>query len=285
LGDFEKGRRIERNQGISAGCQKRTQDIIIIYLFILSVTFLSNRMTIVDEYTVRIMGTVLPHSPSRRGPVSSQYDARRKSSTSSSLRWLQEFRSLGCAESDVTHLAQEAANTVESLEKAVKKLKKQVSQRESMQMRASRLCKEQGRGKELYNAFKEARQAARDARRELIPQETALHAKKRTLYYWNNVLKGAKADMRAAGKGKDEKEKRESKGTAATWSHFTVEDATEHLDISKLITNCRGKNRQVVFAGTDYGVSKMSETCVQTMAEIETHINRYKELFGTWLYN
>jgi len=242
-------------------------------------------MTIVDEYTVRISGTVLPNGPSRRGhPVSSQYDARRKSFTSSSLKWLQEFESLGCTEADVVRLAEKAAETVKSLEKAVKNLKKQVSLKESTRTRASRrleLCRrEQGQRKEPYNAVKDARQAARDARRELIPQETALRAAKRTLYYWNNVLKGAKAkDKAGKDKGKEKEVKREDKATTATWSRFTVEDATEHLDISQLITNCRGKNRQVVFAGTDYGVSKMSETCAQTLAEIETHINRYKELF------
>ena len=98
------------------------------------------------------------------------------------------------------------------------------------------------------------------------------------MYYWNNVLKGAKTEKADRKKGK-EREK-EKKATAATWSRFTVEDATEHLDISQLVTNCRGKNRQVVFAGTDYGVSKMSETCAQTLGEIEAHINRYKDLFG-----
>ena len=102
-------------------------------------------------------------------------------------------------------------------------------------------------------------------------------------YYWNNVLKGVKAKEKAdKEKGEMKKEKavkgkgkeKEKSATVVTWSHFTVEDATEHLDISQLITNCRGKNRQIVFAGTDYGVCKMSETCAQTINEIKVHTNR-----------
>jgi hypothetical protein len=64
----------------------------------------------------------------------------------------------------------------------------------------------------------------------------------------------------------------------ATWTRFIIEDFTERLDIKQLLVNCRGKNRRVVFAGTDYGMCKMSETCAQTLEEIQAHINRYQVL-------
>ncbi|KAF9533037.1 hypothetical protein BGW38_010495, partial [Lunasporangiospora selenospora] len=49
----------------------------------------------------------------------------------------------------------------------------------------------------------------------------------------------------------------------------TVEDATERLDISQLSKD------EIVFAGTDPGVVKMSVTCPMTVQEIETHVNRF----------
>lgn len=42
-----------------------------------------------------------------------------------------------------------------------------------------------------------------------------------------------------------------------------AEDNTQRLD------------KVIVFAGTDYGIRRMSETVPQTYGEIQTHINRY----------
>ncbi|KAG0195044.1 hypothetical protein BGX28_002470, partial [Mortierella sp. GBA30] len=70
--------------------------------------------------------------------------------------------------------------------------------------------------------------------------------------------------------------------TTPTWSVPTVEDNTERLDLSKLqglSTNSRGKTRTLVYAGTDYGVRKMSETVAQTHSQIQAHINRFHQLF------
>ncbi|KAF9405064.1 hypothetical protein BGZ76_006698 [Entomortierella beljakovae] len=44
--------------------------------------------------------------------------------------------------------------------------------------------------------------------------------------------------------------------------------------------NTRGKNKSIVFGGTDYGVVKLSETCTFSHAEIEWHINKYQVLAG-----
>ncbi|KAF9982878.1 hypothetical protein BGZ75_005658 [Mortierella antarctica] len=71
--------------------------------------------------------------------------------------------------------------------------------------------------------------------------------------------------------------------TAPTWARFAVEDNTENLDLTQLqniTTHARGKRRLLVFAGTDYGVVKMSETVAVTQAQIQTHINRYHQLYG-----
>ncbi|KAG9319417.1 hypothetical protein KVV02_002477 [Mortierella alpina] len=72
--------------------------------------------------------------------------------------------------------------------------------------------------------------------------------------------------------------------TAPTWAHFTVQDNTENLDLTQLqniTTHARGKRRLLVFAGTDYGVAKMSETVAVTQAQIQTHINRYYQLYDS----
>ncbi|KAK3812952.1 MAG: hypothetical protein J3Q66DRAFT_347018 [Benniella sp.] len=77
--------------------------------------------------------------------------------------------------------------------------------------------------------------------------------------------------------------------TTPDWTKHTVEDATEHLDISALleehgkVIELKGggsKERRIAFAGTDYGVCKMSETVPQTLDQIHSHLNRYQVLAG-----
>jgi len=241
---------------------------------------------------VRITGNVLPSHHS----ISSKFDIRRKEFANHALKWTREFESLDSTETHVAQMAEKAVDAVKSLEKEVKKLRKQLSAKQSIQSRASRQYKlferKARRSNEqnaAYKALREARQATRVVRGVLIPEEAALRAAKAASYYWNSVLKGAKAKEKAdkeKGEGKKEKADKEKgkekkeRATVATWSRFTVEDSTEYLDVSQLITNCRGKNRQVVFAGTDYGVCKMSETCAQTLNEIKAHVNRYRVLSG-----
>jgi hypothetical protein len=244
----------------------------------------ANRITYVDRYTVRITGTVLPDGPSRHR-VSSQYDARRKDFTSTPRRWMREFESLHSTEAEVTRLAEKAVEVVKSVQSKVTKTRQQLRAALSAQTRASILHRQAGGPDKnaAYAALKEARQVTRAIRGVVIPEEAALRAARSTSYYWNNVLKGAKAKEKAdKGKGKEivQKEKEEKGLTVASWSHFTIEDYTESLDIKQLLLNSRGKNRQVVFAGTDYGISKMSETCAQTLEEIEAHINRFQVLCG-----
>jgi hypothetical protein len=246
-------------------------------------------MTYVDRFTVRISGTVLPEGPSRH-PVSSQFDASRTRFPSHAVRWMSEFDALHMTETDVTRMAEGAVAAVKSLQNEVGKLRKQLAVVQSAQTRAGRehklLEREEGGSDErkaAYKVLREAREATRAIRGVVIPEEAALRAARSTSYYWNNVLKGAKAKEKAdKGKGKEivQKEKEEKGLTVASWSHFTIEDYTESLDIKQLLLNSRGKNRQVVFAGTDYGISKMSETCAQTLEEIEAHINRFQVLCG-----
>ncbi|KAK3804896.1 MAG: hypothetical protein J3Q66DRAFT_423658 [Benniella sp.] len=74
-----------------------------------------------------------------------------------------------------------------------------------------------------------------------------------------------------------------------TTADYSVEDATEHLDISALleehgkVIELKGggsKKWRITFAGTDYGVCKMSETVPQTLDQTQSHLNRYQVLAG-----
>ncbi|KAF9282995.1 hypothetical protein BGZ68_005618 [Mortierella alpina] len=63
-----------------------------------------------------------------------------------------------------------------------------------------------------------------------------------------------------------------------TWEHPAVEDRADRIDISQLLQNCRGKNRQLVFSGNDYGLVTMSETVGFTLPQIQYHLYRYDRL-------
>ncbi|KAF9112161.1 hypothetical protein BGX27_003897 [Mortierella sp. AM989] len=64
--------------------------------------------------------------------------------------------------------------------------------------------------------------------------------------------------------------------TVPGWPSPTVQDYTEHLDISKLVEGCsasafghsshnaQDKDRTIVLSSTDYGICKMSETTIST---------------------
>ncbi|KAF9089455.1 hypothetical protein BGX27_002459, partial [Mortierella sp. AM989] len=81
----------------------------------------------------------------------------------------------------------------------------------------------------------------------------------------------ASGTNRGGGKRSDKPTKKKA---IPEWGGFTVEDSTERLDISKLIANQQVGKKQVVFAGTDYGIKKMSETCALTQEEVEAYIGR-----------
>jgi hypothetical protein len=129
--------------------------------------------------------------------------------------------------------------------------------------------------KETYESLQKARRAVRQARSAISPCEDAIRRQRQNLYYWNNIHRAAKASRKTNG---SEENGRSRKITTATWSHHNVEDNTEYLDITGIMVNSRGKKRRIVFSGTDYGVSIMSETVAQTFEEIEDHINRYDVL-------
>ncbi|CAO3567902.1 unnamed protein product [Mortierella alpina] len=65
--------------------------------------------------------------------------------------------------------------------------------------------------------------------------------------------------------------------TTPTPDRPTVEDSSKHLDISQLQIPA---GHVLVWSGTDYGISKMSETVALSYAGIQSHLNRLQTLQG-----
>lgn len=84
-------------------------------------------------------------------------------------------------------------------------------------------------------------------------------------YQWNSVLKAA--ESYSSKSSKKRKPGKQVTRTAPTWSHWTVEDSVEHLDITQL--KAPDNSRRLAF-------HKMSETVVFSRTEIETHLNRFQ---------
>ncbi|KAF9086061.1 hypothetical protein BGX27_003275 [Mortierella sp. AM989] len=244
-----------------------------------------NRITFVDRFTIHLTGEVIKHGVDRSGyPVVSRYEERKKDKTSNlENKWKNEFLRRGLTKVETKSHAETATAVVKELENAVKKQRRSVSEKQQLQSLASRRLRD-AKGStpqsEAYASLRAARVNVRVDRKVLFPQEAALRQLRKENYYWNKVDK-------AASSAEDSKDlvdgytgTTETRVTIPTWAHPATEDKAEYFNISDLITNARGKNRLIAFAGTDYGLRTMSETVALTQGQIETHINRYYSLFG-----
>jgi ribonuclease BN (tRNA processing enzyme) len=240
----------------------------------------------VDRYTIRIYGEVIKHGPDRKGhPVISEYESRKKDKKKKKSRWNwnEEFKSTGMRIDEVEKIADSVAASIEKEKPELAKLRRKLSQLRMTQLEACHI-NIRVNTKESYQVLREARQNVRDIRGKLLPKENILRDLRQESYYWNNILKYGKSSKEKRSNSNESKNiKSGTNITKATWSHHSVEDATETLDITKLI-NSRGKRKQVVFSGTDYGICKMSQTVPLTFSEIEEHVNRYKVLGKTHIY-
>jgi len=245
----------------------------------------ANRITYVDRYTLHITGKVIPHGSYRNGhPISSQYNERKKIFSNHSLNWMKKYEASEKTKDEVEKEIEQVADAIKTLEEGLKKERKMLATKETIQSKASYNHKIKN-SNDTYQVLQAARKEVREVRGIIIPKEAILRQMRKKRYYWNNILNGAKTKEKEKKESEEKIDKKKSKKeaqvklTTSTWSHFTVEDSTECLDISNLITNHQGKNMQVVFSGTDYGINKMSETCALTLAEVESHVNRYNLLF------
>ena len=126
-------------------------------------------------------------------------------------------------------------------------------------------------GTPTYGALVKARKDLRDKRTALLTEEMNLRQHRQDRYYWNKVAKAATSSGNIrAGRAS------QASDTVPIWNWPMAEDSTRYLDISKLqAQTAQHPDKVIVFAGTDYGIRRMSETVAQTYNEIQAHINRY----------
>ncbi|KAF9201042.1 hypothetical protein BGZ49_008726 [Haplosporangium sp. Z 27] len=237
-----------------------------------------DRITFVDRYTIQLTGTVIPNGPDRSGaPVRSELEHRKKLKIKapSSNRWHEEFLKSRLGKDTVLQEVKVAVEAVKFAEKEIKGPRKDMREKEQTQNLQSIRVKNQEPNS--YIDLCKAREKVRDGRKALLPLEANLRQLRQRSYYWRNMEKAARSKYNS---NSARKSRGSTSFTTPTWDHPTVEDITDKLDISYLQTNTQGKNRMIVYAGTDYGLRTMSETVVQTHHQIETHINRYHVLFG-----
>lgn len=248
-------------------------------------------------------------------PIRSVYEKRKrgKGARSGGGQWAAELERIGLSTEEIEAKAEEATENIKKDEREVRKLRKDAAVLQAEQMKASSRLKRSDKAKresgvealpefesepggseneddasealpefepepggseneddaseDLYGALVVARGALRAKHSELIPQEVNLQRHRKERYYWNKLSKvsTSKRKSNKASKTQD---------TVPSWSWPMAEDSVKRLDISKL-QKAQGQDKVIVFAGTDYGIRRMSETVPQTYNEIQAHINRF----------
>ncbi|CAO3563764.1 unnamed protein product [Mortierella alpina] len=200
-----------------------------------------------------------------------------KSAVSLGVNWAEQCAELGLTESELDTRCKTLAEEVDGLDKTVKALRRQHAAREVAQTAAShelsRLQRCTAAESDAYARLRQARIDTRAVRALLMPREAQLRSMRQDLYSLSKLHSAAKTAKRPKLRAPKEK-------TKVNWDNYRQEDATEMLDISQLVET-QGPRGQIVFAGTDYGVCKMSETVAQTWQEMENHIDRYYAIHGS----
>ncbi|KAG0006462.1 hypothetical protein BGZ65_007741 [Modicella reniformis] len=211
---------------------------------------------------IRMTGEVIPHGANRNGfPVRSRYEERKKNMDggSDASRWAAEFRASGKTRN-------------ETKESEIKPFRKDVSDKQKVQSQASVNLKAGMTG--AYQELQTARVDLRAKRKLLTPREKELQRLRKVSYHWNKMERAAGSSQTTSRTPRGGSAS-QAANTAPTWDRPKAEDRTLNLDISALIHAADGNSKVIAFAGTDYGVRRMSETVPQTLKEISAHINRY----------
>ncbi|KAG9319277.1 hypothetical protein KVV02_003395 [Mortierella alpina] len=213
------------------------------------------QIAFVDRYTLNLTGRVIAHDNNGRVgyPVESEIEKRKKAKKC-------EFRLT-------------AERGKRDQERDAKDLHATAKTSQAAQSAARLNVNKNMRPKANYDILVQARTVQRMHGEELLSKETALRQIRKEAYYWNKVIEASRTAQANVGAG-DGNGDGNGDGAGAG-------GAQEKLDLTQLqniTTNTRGKRRLLVFAGTDYGIAKMSETVAMTQAQIQTHINRYHQL-------
>ncbi|KAF9973034.1 hypothetical protein BGZ75_001284, partial [Mortierella antarctica] len=239
-----------------------------------------DRITFVDPYTVRLTGAVIKKDGDReRHPVVSRYEERRRYSRGQpSNYWLDAFKDSGLTKQEAFQKASALADEVKAQERVVKAQRKKVNSSLQVQTALKDDLK-QSKSDAAQKELKDAQQILRKNREELYPLEETLQMLKQDRYRWNKIQKAAADYDNADDPKRDEtgrtQQPRAKKDTVPTWELPACEDRVNKIDLRDLVSNARGKDRLITFAGSDYGLVTMSETIPLTLAQVEAHLNRF----------
>ncbi|KAF9943511.1 hypothetical protein BGZ70_005852, partial [Mortierella alpina] len=236
-------------------------------------------LTFVDRYTVRLTGIVIPHSPSRKGyPSRSMYDERtKKKRQSAKTHWRSQFLESGLTKEDMDRLALQAAREVRAKESTIKPLRQEVEVRLARQDAASWRVKRRQPG--AYSELVAARKSLREKRTGLLEEEQDLKRLRQEWYRFNKMSEAAGKMRRSSITGSSQGITTSSTPTMTTPTpdRPAVEDSSKFMNISQLQVP---DGHVLVWSGTDYGISKMSETVALSYAGIKHHLNRFQALQG-----
>jgi hypothetical protein len=219
------------------------------------------------------VGEVRQHDDGRSGfPVRSQFENRRKKNI-----WPKTAEDLECdmTDNEIRCRLEELEPQLDDLGRQVKRLRQ--THRGKLQIQASARKAVKKKEQDSYTNLRQAREAVRELRKDLLSKEGLIRMTKQERYNLNNQLKTPASGKKASGTDKD---KTSIKFTKPDWSNPTVEDKAQYMDISRLQEDATKGNRIIVFSGTDYGVRTMSQTVALSQSQIITHMNRYQALSG-----
>ncbi|CAO3565989.1 unnamed protein product [Mortierella alpina] len=234
----------------------------------------AQRITIVDEFTVQITGEVLTKvGDTQRHPTTSKYEQRKKNKAGTVGKyWSNEFHRSGLSKRQIFIKAERCADNVKEQEAVVKHHKAQVALLVQEQSTAAEEERKE-RTAQSYKALRRARARVREARKALSPLQERLRLACREKYYWNKVHKAPVQENPEAATSSVP-----VRDTIPTWENAAVEDRADKIDISQLLQNCRGKDRQLVVGATDYGLVTMSETTAFSLPQLQSHLNQFDML-------
>ncbi|KAI8349760.1 hypothetical protein B0O80DRAFT_140303 [Mortierella sp. GBAus27b] len=221
------------------------------------ITF-TDRLIYVDRYTVRLQGEIIPALESnRRHPFVNHYDERKKRKRqggNDEKSWGQERLECGKTKEELEELADKASLKVQSLDKEIRDLQKQL-----------RTVADDGKSAPPDSVVNTS--TTGHIKRKLCYSRQQVRHAKQEKYHWSRLEKTKMPDASWTASSPTITSKPSPKDPA------TLDDV-EHTDISLLLA----PGHSVAFAGVDPGLVTMEETVGISPSRFFTHINRYAPL-------
>ncbi|KAF9106577.1 hypothetical protein BGX27_009105, partial [Mortierella sp. AM989] len=227
-----------------------------------------------NSLRIRLLGAVIPNGDQRTGhPIRSQLETRKKKERGKSRMnpWVSQLAELGMTKDEVKSMADSTANEIKEVLENLAIPRKERSRKREAQ-KSARHHHNQNKSAESYDKLRKARLEARDAQRDIIPQEAYLKKLRQHSYAWNKL---STVSLSSSSSGNNPAV---PILTTPTWDHPTVEDDVKHMDLSVLQTSCMDTPKTLVFSGSDYGIRKMSQTVALSQNTIFEHLNYYHAL-------